>query len=140
MYITSRSHYLYTKADHNMAPPLWKSFAMRIVDITIEKNGVSVAMPSEAHSCEAMPAESMVAIAMIASLGTLDFLVRILIDTGPGSVDRSISCRPVAARWLEHGRLVKDALIVCRVQLKEECFPLLNELGGKSAMCLEVQD
>lgn len=67
MYITSRSHYLYTKADHNMASSLWKSSATRIVDITTEKNSVSVAMPSEAHSRKAMPAESVVAIAMTTS-------------------------------------------------------------------------
>lgn len=96
-------------------------------------------MPSEAHSCKAMPAESVVAVALIASWGILDFLVRILVDAGPGSVNRSISCRSVAARWLEHRWLVKDALVVGRIQLQEECFPLLDELGGKSARCLEVR-
>lgn len=72
-------------------------------------------MPGETHPHEAMPAESMIAIAIVASRGILDFLVRILVDTGPSSVDRSISRRPVAARRLEHGRLVEDALVVCRV-------------------------
>lgn len=85
-------------------------------------------MPSEAHPRKAMSAESMIAIAIIASQGILDFLVRILVDTGPSSVDRRVSRWPVAARWLEHRRLVEDGLVVCRVQLQEECFPLLNEL------------
>lgn len=71
-------------------------------------------MPGEAHPHEAMPAESVIAIATIASRSRiLDFLVRIFVDTGPSSIDRSIPRRPLAARWLEHGRLVKDGLVVC---------------------------
>lgn len=112
---------------------------MRKVGIMTEQNSVSVAMPSEAHPRKAMSAESMIAIAIIASLGILGFLVRILVDTGPSSVDRRVARRPVAACWLEHRRLVEDGLVVCRVQLQEECFPLLNELRVKSAKCPEDQ-
>lgn len=70
-------------------------------------------MPSERHSHKAMPAEPMIAIAIITSRGVLGFLVRILINTGPGSVHCSITRWPIAARWLEHGRLVEDGLVVC---------------------------
>lgn len=70
-------------------------------------------MPSEGHSRKAVPAEPMIAIAIITTRGVLDFLVRILINTGPGSVYCSIPRWPVAARWLEHGRLVEDGLVVC---------------------------
>lgn len=86
-----------------------------------------------------MPAEPMIAVTIIASQGILGFLVRILVDTGPSSVDRGISRRPVAARRLENGRFVKDGLVVCRVQLQEEGLPLLNELRGKSATLLDVR-
>lgn len=67
------------------------------VDITIGKSSISGAMPSEAHPRKAMPAESMITIAIVASHRILGFLVRILVDTGPGSVHRSISRWPVAA-------------------------------------------
>ena len=60
-----------------------------------------------------MPAKPMIAIAVIASRGILDFLVRILVNTGSGSVHCSIPNWPVAARWLEHGRFVEDGLVVC---------------------------
>lgn len=115
MYINSN---LYTGADHNLPPTSWEShLALQCgfldVDTSIERSKISGAMPGKAHPREAMPAESVIAIAIIASRGILDFLVRILVDTGPSSVDRSISRRPVAARRLEHGRLVEDRLVVC---------------------------
>lgn len=79
----------------------------------MEQFSISVAMPGEAHPHKAMPAEPAIVIAIIASRGILDFLVRILIDTGPGSVDRSVSRWPVAACWLKHGRLVEHRFVVC---------------------------
>lgn len=117
MYITSR-HITYTSGPTTTWPlplgiPSCIAYGFLEVDITIEQSSVSGAMPSEAHPRKAMPAESMITIAIVASQGILGFLVRILIDTGPGSVHGSISRWPVSARWLEHGRLVKDGLVVC---------------------------
>lgn len=139
MYITSRRHYLYTGTDQTWSLHQCVTCGLFEVDITIGQRRVSGAMPSQAHSRKAMPAEPMIAVAIIASQGILGFLVRILVDTGPSSVDRGISRRPVAARRLENGRFVKDGLVVCRVQLQEEGLPLLNELRGKSATLLDVR-
>lgn len=92
----------------------------------------STLMPRHAHSDHAMPGQSMVIVyGKATSSRTPRPLVRVFVDPSPRSINGSVPWLVivvVAALRLEDGRLVEDALIFCRVELHEECLPLLNEL------------
>lgn len=85
------------------------------------------AMPRKIHPKHTTSVESLVPIGIEAISTTSNTLIGILVDAGSGPINRCVACRLAACR-LEHGRLVEDVLVLCRVELHQERLPFLNEL------------
>lgn len=91
----------------------------------------TTSMPREAHPKRSTPSESLITVRIKASSITSSTLVGVFIDASPSPINSRIACwfvAAVSACGLEHRWLVEDSLVICRIELHKERFPLFDEL------------